>query len=232
VWRDLTIVQPLEQPYRAISGVGCEPVGPKIEVARDAVHHGLGNGDLVYAIGARALGVEDYPDLVVDQIVRIVGEERIHALLCDPRRLRIGQRNLLRRFACSATAARAATMSTIALPITVAGIEGRKVFSNGTGCLLSLRPGNRLVARSPLGLVHIRLDQARIDRKRLAANKPGSNAYRHHALEYSPQSVTLTKALVTRAAEYRMIGNLVLDAELAKPPVRQIDLNLRAEPPL
>jgi len=35
-----------------------------------------------------------------------------------------------------------------------------------------------------------------------------------------------------RTAEHRMIGDLVFDAELAKPPVGQIDLHLRAQPPL
>ena len=88
------------------------------------------------------------------------------------------------------------------------GIEGREVFSNGTGCLLHPRPGNRLVAGKTLILVHIRLDQARIDRKCLAAAKPGYDAHRHHALEHSPQSIALAKALVPRAAEHRMIGNL------------------------
>jgi hypothetical protein len=35
-----------------------------------------------------------------------------------------------------------------------------------------------------------------------------------------------------RPAEHRMIGNPVLDAKLAKPPIRQIDPDLRAQPPL
>src|ERR1700758_5670657 len=34
------------------------------------------------------------------------------------------------------------------------------------------------------------------------------------------------------AAEHRMVGNVILDAELAKPPVGQIDLHLTAQPPL
>src|SRR4029077_2772169 len=42
----------------------------------------------------------------------------------------------------------------------------------------------------------------------------------------------LAEALVPRTAEHRMIGYLVLDAELAKPPIGQIDLHLSAQPPL
>jgi hypothetical protein len=51
VRRDLAIHQPLEQPYRATNSVACEPLGPKIEATPDAVHHGLGDGDLLDAIG-------------------------------------------------------------------------------------------------------------------------------------------------------------------------------------
>jgi hypothetical protein len=39
--------------YRAINSIACEPVGPKIEVASDALHHSLGDGNLRYAIGVR-----------------------------------------------------------------------------------------------------------------------------------------------------------------------------------
>jgi hypothetical protein len=62
-----------------------------IEAMLDAVHHGLGDSDLLFAIGARAFGVEDDPNLVVDEVVRIIGEERTDTLPGNPRRLRIGQ---------------------------------------------------------------------------------------------------------------------------------------------
>src|SRR6516164_4431681 len=63
-------------------------------------------------------------------------------------------------------------------------------------CFLTLRPGNRLVAGEPLLLVHIRLDQARINRERFATNKPSRNACRHHTLKHPAQGVALTKAMV------------------------------------
>src|SRR6266487_4798728 len=37
MWRDLAIHQRLEQPDRAINTVACEPLGPKVETAFDAV---------------------------------------------------------------------------------------------------------------------------------------------------------------------------------------------------
>src|ERR1700733_10372409 len=60
---DLTIHQPLEQPDRAINTVACEPLGPKIEAAADALHHRLSDGNFRYAVGPRAFGVEDDPEL-------------------------------------------------------------------------------------------------------------------------------------------------------------------------
>lgn len=42
--------------------------------------HRLCDDNLLDAIGARALGVEDDPDLVVDQIVCITGREWVHAV--------------------------------------------------------------------------------------------------------------------------------------------------------
>src|ERR1700724_1627005 len=140
---DLTIHKPFEQPSRAINGVACEPLGPKIKAAADAVQHGLGDGDLLFAIGARALGVEDDPGLVVDEVVCIVGEEWVDALPCDPGRLRIGQRNLLRHLAFGAPARRSTAISFAIVPITAGGVECRQVLPNRARCLLRLRPRNR-----------------------------------------------------------------------------------------
>ena len=106
---DLAIYQPLEQPYRTISGVAREPLRLEIEAAPDPVHHGLRNGNLHDAIGAGALGIDDDPDLVVDQIVHIVGKEWVHAWPGNPCRLRIGQRDF-GRVAATAAAARSATI--------------------------------------------------------------------------------------------------------------------------
>jgi hypothetical protein len=66
--------------------------------------------------------------------------------------------------------------------------QSHEVLANRTGCLLGLWPGNRLIARHRLLLVHVCLDQARIDRKPFAANQPGRDALRHHAFENPPQS--------------------------------------------
>ena len=101
VRRDALIPEPLQQLCRAIGGIACEPLRLEIEAALDTIHHGLGDGHVVAAIGARAISVEDDPELVVYEIVGIIDEERVHALACDPGRLRISQRDLLRRLAAA-----------------------------------------------------------------------------------------------------------------------------------
>jgi hypothetical protein len=88
---DLTVYQPLEQPDRAINGVACEPLGPQTKAASDALHHGLSDSDLHDAVGAGPFGIDDDPSLVVDQIVRIIGKERVHARSGNPTRLWVGQ---------------------------------------------------------------------------------------------------------------------------------------------
>src|SRR4029077_13982341 len=100
------------------------------------------------------------------------------------------------------------------------------------GGLLCLRPCNRLVAGDPLLLVYIRLDQACIDREPVAPTQPGRNAHCHYTLEDPTQSVALPEAFVPRTAEYRVIGDPVLNAELAEPPVGQVDLDFGAQPAL
>jgi hypothetical protein len=57
-------------------------------------------------------------------------------------------------------------------------------------------------------------------------NQPGRDALRHHVLKYFPQGIALAKALMPRTAKHRMIGNVILNAELAEPSVRQVNLHL------
>lgn len=117
------------------------------------------------------------------------------------------------------TAAQATIVSLAILFFAASGIESREVLANCMGRLLCLWPCNRLVAGHPLLLVYIRLDQARIDRERFAPNQPGRNAHCHHTLEDPTQSVALPETFAPRTAEDRMIGDPVLNAEFAEPPV-------------
>src|ERR1700722_3995250 len=180
---DLTVHQPLEQPDRAIHGVTCQPPRLKIEAVLDALDHRLGDGNLGYTIGACALGVDDDPGLVVDQIVGVVSEKSISVLPCNPCRLRIGQRDFFWRLA-SVTAPAQTTVITAVLLVMVGGIKSSKILANRARSLLGRRPRNGLITRQPLPLAGISSDQARIDRKALATNQASRNTLRHHALKY------------------------------------------------
>src|SRR6476646_6108686 len=97
------------------------------------------------------------------------------------------------------------------------GIEGYEVLANRMGRLFCLRPCNWLIARHSLLLVHIRLDQARINRERLAPDQSGRDAHPHHTLEDPAQGIAFTEAFLSRTAEHRVVRHLVFDTELAEP---------------
>jgi hypothetical protein len=56
--------------------------------------------------------------------------------------------------------------------------------------------------QTSLLLIHIGLDQARIDRKCFAANQVGRDALRHHTLKNLAQGITRAKALMPGTAEH------------------------------
>src|SRR5580692_4941751 len=63
--------------------------------------------------------------------------------------------------------------------------------------------------------------------KCFTADQPGRNAHLRHPLEHLAKGIALTESFLPRPAERRSIGNLFLDAELAKLP-GQIHLALSA----
>src|SRR5437867_12600424 len=97
------------------------------------------------------------------------------------------------------------------------------------GCFLSLRPSGWRVARNPLLPIHVRFDQACINRKSFAADQASRDACRHHALEHTSKGTALPKALPPGTAEHRMVGDAVLDAELAEPAIGKVHLHLGAD---
>lgn len=197
---DVAIRQLFEQLDCAIDRVAREPFGPQIEAAIDTVHHGLGDRDLDRSVRSRTYGIHDDASLVIDQIVRIKSKERIDTRPRTPGCLRIGQRDLLGRRAWLASFTGAVVVSSAILII--AGIEDGEILADRMGRFFCLRPGNRLITRHSLLLVDVRLDQARIDGKRLAADQSGRNAHTHYTLEDPSQGVTLAEAFLSRTAEH------------------------------
>ena len=94
-----------EQPDRAVDRVAREALGPQIEAAFNTIHHGLGNGNLYGSVCPSAHGIDDDPGLIIDQVVSIIGKERVQAWPCNPCRLRIGKRDFLGRLVSIAACA-------------------------------------------------------------------------------------------------------------------------------
>ena len=66
----------------------------------------------------------------------------------------------------------------------------------------------------------------------LRDHQPLCHAALNDALEHMTQQIALAKAAIPVLRERRVIGNLAIQTESAEPSVRQIEMNLLAEPPL
>jgi len=75
-------------------------------------------------------------------------------------------------------------------------------------------------------------DQAGIDAETEAADQTFIHAALQHGLEQIPEQAALAKAAVAVLGKCRMIGHRIGQIEPAKPPIRQMDMDLFAEPPL
>ena len=85
-----------------------------------------------------------------------------------------------------------------------------------------------LDARDRALTVGIGLDQAGIDGESLAADQTSLDARPHHALKHATEDLALTEALIAGAGERRVVRYGIFQAQLAKPPIGQINLNLAA----
>ena len=86
-----------------------------------------------------------------------------------------------------------------------------------------------LFARDRALTVGVGLDQAGIDREALAADQTGLDAGPHDALEDAAEEIALAKALVAGTGEGGVIRDRIFQAQVAKPPIREVDLNLPAK---
>ena len=86
-----------------------------------------------------------------------------------------------------------------------------------------------LLARDRALTVGVGLDQAGIDREALATNQAGLDAGPHDAFEDVAEEIALAKALGARTAEGGVIGDRIFQVKVAKPPIREVDLNLPAK---
>jgi hypothetical protein len=85
------------------------------------------------------------------------------------------------------------------------------------------------ISGSGCRLVGIRLDQAGIDRKALAAYQPLIQAALHHRLEQMTEQIAFAKAVVAVLGEGGVIGHLAFQTQAAELPVGKIAMQLLAQ---
>ena len=111
-------------------------------------------------------------------------------------------------------------------------IEGREILLHGPARLLAIKFFVPLRSRDRALLVGVGRNQAGIHRKTFAADQAGRNARANDTLEHAPKDGAVAKPLIARTRERRMIWDLVLDREPAKPAIGKVHLHLTTQRPL
>src|SRR6516165_6282531 len=151
--------------------------------------------------------VDNHPELHIDKIVVGIGEKRWPAHCSRPLRGRIRWRDELRRDLARCTKGRV--------------IKGRKIFPHRAACVFSSTLLVPLRSRDRTLFVGVGRNQAGIDRKPLATDKPCRNARFDNMLEDTAENLTVAEPLIARARERRMIRDLVFDRKPAEPAIGQ-----------
>jgi 2-succinyl-5-enolpyruvyl-6-hydroxy-3-cyclohexene-1-carboxylate synthase len=81
-------------------------------------------------------------------------------------------------------------------------------------------------------LIGIGRNQAPINGKAFATNQTGRDARLDDPLEHPTKNISLAEALVAGARKCRMIGDSVLNTELAEPAIGEVHLNFTTDQPL
>jgi len=75
-------------------------------------------------------------------------------------------------------------------------------------------------------------DEARIDRKAIPADQPLGHAALHRRLEQLAQQIAVAEAAVPVLGEGRVVGNVAVETQSAKPAIGEIEVDLVAQLPL
>ena len=80
--------------------------------------------------------------------------------------------------------------------------------------------------------MRVRYDYTGVDREGFAPDDPFFHAARHNGLEQLAQKIALAKTAVAVLGKGRMIGNVAIKPQATEPAVRQIEMDLVAQPTL
>lgn len=151
--------------------------------------------------------------LHIDEIVRAIGVDGRSAPGGGPACRRIDGRDELRLDRCGGPEGGV--------------IQGGKVLLNGP-----VRSWIEILCRLDTTLAMGGYDQAAIDGKALAADETLRHTAAEHVLEQLAEDVAFPEPAMTVLRKCRVVGHLAIQAEPAEPAVRQVEVDLLAEPPL
>ena len=80
--------------------------------------------------------------------------------------------------------------------------------------------------------MRVRHDYAGVNRESFAAHDPFLDATRNYGLKQFPQKIALAETTVAVLGKGRMIGNVAVEPQPTKPAIRQIEVDLVAQPTL
>jgi hypothetical protein len=187
----------------------------EIEVIMGSCDHGLGGSDLRLAHGAGCLDLNDNRMIKVDQIVGRISEESEATVRCGPPRGWIDGREIFRRDRRRRTEGRV--------------IQHRQILADRA------TRSNRIQSRSvlhPALAVSIGLDQTGINSEGFTTDQPFGHATANHGLEYVPQHIAVAETAMTIFGERRMVWHVAIKTQPAEPSIREVQVNLLAQPPL
>jgi hypothetical protein len=78
-------------------------------------------------------------------------------------------------------------------------------------------------------LIGIGNNQAGIHRKTFPTDQTSPDARVHHALKHAAEDVAVAEPIVARTRERRVIRNLILDRQPAKPTIGEVHLHIAAQ---
>ena len=80
--------------------------------------------------------------------------------------------------------------------------------------------------------MRVRHDNAGVDCESRAPDDPFFHAARHHGLEELAQEIALAEAAMAVLGKRRMIRDVAIEPQPTKPAIRQIEMDLLAQPTL
>ncbi|EPX83956.1 hypothetical protein Salmuc_01731 [Salipiger mucosus DSM 16094] len=189
------------------------------ELGLHTLQHGLGRTDLGLPNGPGGFDIYDYAMVGVDQVVVRIAEES-RTLTCGrPLAGRVGMRRELRLHLAGSTER--------------CLVQSLKILANGPRGIsrIDLRR-IPLLLRSRVLLVGIGFDQARVDGHALSADQALFDAPRDGRLKQVAEQFALAETTMAVLREGGMVRNPIAEVQAAKPAIRQVQMDLLAEPPL